>query len=1071
MATSQEILFIMKMQDQASANINVINNSITNMGRASDTAKDSVAGLAGVAGAFAGAFAAFEAGNAVIRGTIGVYKDYELGMANVRKTTGLTVAEMKIFSKTFDEFASRTPVSVKQLNEIAAAAGSLGVEGVPQLMAVIKAVAEIGTTTNLKGEEAAKVLVRTLNVFKESPLEIGRLASQLVVLDNTTAATAKEIANIGTQVALSTSAFQVGSGNAYAIGAAMAELGIRAELGGTAVGRAFTALDRSVHGDLPKGIAVLTQLFGKSAAELKKMQEADPTQFFQDFIKNLASASLGESQMYAILADLTLNQNQTNKSLVPLIYNYERLAEKLAAVRKEGLNPTAQAREFAIFTDTISSQLQILSNNWELFGKNVGESMSVHVMTGIRKVNEKIKELNVWFLSLTPNTRTFIAEAAVLATTFVALAAGAIAVVTAIRILSALLVSTPVGLAVTAFALLGTGVLAMNGYFAESIKLTEEEANKLGKLSESAEGAAKVMDNLTRAQGQNMQLALTAKLDAAINSLKTINTAMTDVADGGAYVAAMAGAGMDRVTKHLIDLTNQWRLGVIGPQAYRDELWALKDANPAFTSQVAQILALTGNWEEAMKKIAEYRATLSRLGDVMTLPEFVAGGEHKGNPVEKPLKVIPSNPNESHDRQVADFLKDSELKLAALRNETIAYALGRAESFKANLEAKQAAEVNALERRGIDLKIPGIKAMAAAYREALIARDAGKIKQDVTTEEETVNRRIKVFQEEIDALGQGTAAYEMYKRHRNIENEGAAIETRLLKLGEEADAAHRVAQAYIKMAEAHAVAGDKAEIATKKQRDAEQVAKGLGNEFVKSAEGILFQGKSLQSTANEFAKAVAQIVVKAAILIPLQNAISQAFQGVITPGSQKSTANGGGLFGSLLGMSGGLFANGTGAVNAASLASANQLGATGTTAAFDDIATAAGSGGGFLSGIGSWLTGFFHHSGGMAGEGQAYQFPAHLFDNAPKYHSGLGNDEFAAILKRGERVLTDAQNDNMAGVMNKLTDRVQLTANGGSNVTHHHWNITTPDVDSFRASQAQIMAKAGSAINRATTRR
>ncbi len=47
------------------------------------------------------------------------------------------------------------------------------------------------------------------------------------------------------------------------------------------------------------------------------------------------------------------------------------------------------------------------------------------------------------------------------------------------------------------------------------------------------------------------------------------------------------------------------------------------------------------------------------------------------------------------------------------------------------------------------------------------------------------------------------------------------------------------------------------------------------------------------------------------------------------------------------------------------------------------------------------------HSGGLVGrDGTAISVPAHLFDHAPRFHSGLKSDELAAVLQRGESVLT-----------------------------------------------------------------
>ncbi len=106
--------------------------------------------------------------------------------------------------------------------------------------------------------------------------------------------------------------------------------------------------------------------------------------------------------------------------------------------------------------------------------------------------------------------------------------------------------------------------------------------------------------------------------------------------------------------------------------------------------------------------------------------------------------------------------------------------------------------------------------------------------------------------------------------------------------------------------------------------------------------------------------------------------------------------------------------------------------------------------GGFLDSIFSSL----FHEGGVAGEASpSRQVPAFIFAGAPRYHgggiAGLKPDEIPAILQRGEEVVS-------------RKDRKSRST--GVNVVMH---ISTPDANSFRASQAQVSAEAARGINRA----
>ena len=106
-------------------------------------------------------------------------------------------------------------------------------------------------------------------------------------------------------------------------------------------------------------------------------------------------------------------------------------------------------------------------------------------------------------------------------------------------------------------------------------------------------------------------------------------------------------------------------------------------------------------------------------------------------------------------------------------------------------------------------------------------------------------------------------------------------------------------------------------------------------------------------------------------------------------------------------------------------------------------------GGGFFSSIFS----SFFHQGGVVGESLATrrEMPAHLFHNAPRFHSGLMPDEFPAILQKGETVIPKGKGRSM----------------GGMNVT---FNVNTPNAQSFMDSQGQVMAKMAGSLQRYKTR-
>ncbi len=121
-----------------------------------------------------------------------------------------------------------------------------------------------------------------------------------------------------------------------------------------------------------------------------------------------------------------------------------------------------------------------------------------------------------------------------------------------------------------------------------------------------------------------------------------------------------------------------------------------------------------------------------------------------------------------------------------------------------------------------------------------------------------------------------------------------------------------------------------------------------------------------------------------------------------------------------------------------------------TTPLFNSLTGNGSSDGGFL---GSIISSFFHEGGTVGDPTARRAIPAHVFAGAPRYHgggiAGLKPDEVPAILQRGEEVISKKDRSRRASGVSLVM------------------NISTPDANSFRASQGQIAAKAAKSLNRA----
>lgn len=185
-----------------------------------------------------------------------------------------------------------------------------------------------------------------------------------------------------------------------------------------------------------------------------------------------------------------------------------------------------------------------------------------------------------------------------------------------------------------------------------------------------------------------------------------------------------------------------------------------------------------------------------------------------------------------------------------------------------------------------------------------------------------------------------------------------------------------------------------------------------------------------------------------------------------TPGSSSSDGGGStGIFGSLakLGMSiAGLFGGGMGSAGF----DPSSAGLFATTSGVGVVASAGGAGSSFLQD-----TGFFNplpmrHMGGLVGANDNLPtklFPTALIAGLPRFHNGLGGNEFAAILQRGERVLTQRQQDQV---------RAAASKDGGDTFSFNvdARNSSPEAANTFRRSMPQLASMMSDQMSRAKAR-
>jgi TP901 family phage tail tape measure protein len=303
----------------------------------------------------AGLFAGISAGAAIQE-----IARFESGLVGVGKTADLQGPQLGALGEEIRGLSLDLPNSTAELLEIAQAAGQLGVKGSQDILAFTDTVAKLGSATDLAGSEAATTLARILTVTGEAASEVGTLGSVLTALGNNSAATEGEIARVATQVALSTASFKVSSTEAAAYGAALASLGVRAELAGSTVGRVFRTIDEATQqgGRALAAIREITDLPNLDAASFT----AAPTEAVTAFVRGLNQLNREGGAVAGTLEALGLGGEELLRTLPSLASAYGVLANSLDIANREKEVGTALDTESARAIDTLSGQYGRLVN-------------------------------------------------------------------------------------------------------------------------------------------------------------------------------------------------------------------------------------------------------------------------------------------------------------------------------------------------------------------------------------------------------------------------------------------------------------------------------------------------------------------------------------------------------------------------------------------------------------------------------------------------------------------------------------------------------------------------------------
>jgi len=323
--------------------------------------------LRGLMSASGAAFGAVAGGMTIAAATA---SRFEESFVAVKKTLNIG-PEVKDVDKAFKQIADSlitlskiSPVTTRELNEIAAVGGQLGVSA-KDIVSFTKVIQKLTVATNLGAEQAALSMARLQEITGSSVDELDNLGATLVDLGNNFAATESEIVNAAMQIATATAQISGTLNNAavdaLAFSTALRAIGQPAQAGATAIVRLMNEASTAVELGGSK-LEIFAATAGVSMKEFVDLFAVDSTKAIALFIKGLDDTSKVGKTSLEILSELGLGQVRSRKAILALSKANNTLFDAIDTANRAFIENNALNLEAERRYDTLASQIARLKN-------------------------------------------------------------------------------------------------------------------------------------------------------------------------------------------------------------------------------------------------------------------------------------------------------------------------------------------------------------------------------------------------------------------------------------------------------------------------------------------------------------------------------------------------------------------------------------------------------------------------------------------------------------------------------------------------------------------------------------
>lgn len=388
--------------------------------------------------------------------------DFESSFAGVKKTLDATDEEFAQLSNGLRNLAQEVPVNVNELNKIAESAGALGIakEGV---LGFTKVISQMATTTNLTADAAANDFARISTIMGVSAQDFSRLGSTIVDLGNKGSTTESEITAMALRIMGAAKTVGMSTAEVAGFAASLSNVGIEAEMGGTAISKIMIDMASNVASGGDK-LEVFGRVAGMTADQFSTAFKTNAASAIGAFIAGLGKIQSSGGNLFATLEELDVKEVRLRDTMLRTASAGDMVTKTLETARTAWAENTALSAEAGKRYETTASQLQVFQNKLADTQITLGTALLpvlLKVLEASQPLLAMVKNMADGFAALDPQAQLVIAGITAFSAVFYPAVIALGSFMTAINALIPVVTSLWVLLAANPFVAIGVAVAAL----------------------------------------------------------------------------------------------------------------------------------------------------------------------------------------------------------------------------------------------------------------------------------------------------------------------------------------------------------------------------------------------------------------------------------------------------------------------------------------------------------------------------------------------------------------------------------------------------------------------------------